>query len=151
MVAGTAFTVLMLSTSWPQGTWRLDLGVAVTLGVCAFLRRVHLGAAMLAGLSVAAAAAVVADLFDLPQEPGPITGFALAVLLGACLRRGGPPLVVASLLGSACVVALTWFTARPQEAGFTAVTVLLMVNLVGATIWGSVGRMSDAPAGSRTR
>jgi hypothetical protein len=151
MAAGATFTVYMLSTSWPPGAWRLDLCVAVAIGACAILRRWWLTPATLTAVVLAAGSALVADRADLPQEPGPITGLALAVLVGACVRRGSAPLVAATLLGSAAVATLSWFTARTNQDGFTAVTVLLLLTLTAGALCGATLRFLDAhpPRGTR--
>lgn len=140
MAAGSGFTVFMLSTSWPDGAWRLDLAVAAALTACVLLRRVRLAAATAIGLAVAAVAALVASAADLPQEPGPISGMAIAVLIATCLRRGSGSLAIAALLGAATVLAASWFTARSQEDGFTAVTDLLAIQMVVGAACGAVGR-----------
>lgn len=143
VAAGCAFTTYMLATSWPAGSWRLDLVVSVVMAVCAVVRRVHLVVATVAGLAVAAVATLVAVVAELPQEPGPTAGFALAVVVGSCVRRGDHVLVAGSLLGSVVVLVLSWAGARHQESGFTTVTMALATCLVVGAAAGAVSRMGD--------
>jgi hypothetical protein len=100
------------------------------------------------GIAIAAGGTLAAFAADLPQEPGPITGLGLAVLVGSGIRR--LPVRQAWLLGcgSAVVLVLTWATALPAQYGFTAVTVLDVIFWAVAVVMGLVTRQASATCGT---
>jgi hypothetical protein len=83
-----------------------------------------------------AAAVVVARVADPPQEPGPVTALALAVLVGSGLRTLPGPRAAAVAVGGFTVVVGTRLTVLPDAAGFTVVTVVNAVTWLVAVVLG---------------
>lgn len=105
---GIAFTAYSLGDSWGGASWLFNGVVGVVVCGLALLRRRWREKAAFAGLAVTAAAVATADIAALPQEPGPVTVLALAVLTGAAVRTAPPRRAGAVAAGGALVVAVTW-------------------------------------------
>ncbi|GAA0715971.1 hypothetical protein GCM10010199_17170 [Dactylosporangium roseum] len=145
-VVGLGLTAYLIAGSWGSLYWLFDCVAGVVAGVLALLRGPRRTWPAASGLAVAAVAAVVARVADLPQEPGPVTALALAVLVGAGVRTLPGPQAAAIAAGGFTVVVGTWLTALPDAMGFTAVTVLNTVTWLVAVALGitlrAVGRAS---------
>ncbi|GAA0943561.1 sensor histidine kinase [Actinocorallia libanotica] len=108
---GIAFTAYSLSVSWGGVSWLFNGVVGAVVCGLALLRRRWREKAAFAGLAVTAAAIGTAHFTDLPQEPGPITVLALAVLTGTVVRISPPRQACAVAAGGALVAAGTWLWA----------------------------------------
>lgn len=120
-VIGLGLTAYLIADSWGGLYWLFDCVVGVAAGALALLRGPGRTWPVAGGLAVAAVAVVVARVADLPQEPGPVTALALAVLVGAGIRNLAKVPATAVAAGGFAVVVGTWLTALP---GFTVVTVV---------------------------
>ncbi|MGI5149700.1 hypothetical protein ACQEVC_25750 [Plantactinospora sp. CA-294935] len=145
-VAGLGLTAYLIADSWGGLYWLFDCVAGTAAGVLALLRGQQRTWPVAGGLAVAAVAVVVARVADLPQEPGPVTALALAVLVGSGIRTLPGPRAAAVAAGGLAVVVGTWLTALPDAAGFTAVTVVNTVTWLVAVALGItlrvVGRAS---------
>lgn len=128
--ATLAVQVSQIAVTWGGGYWIFGCVVGLVVCVVALLRRRHRAVAATVGLTVAAAAILVARFGGLPREPGPATALGLAVLVSSAIRAlparsaggvaaAGFAVVVGSFLagppGSSTVVAelngVTWLAA----------------------------------------
>lgn len=139
LVAGLALTAYLIAASWGGLYWLFDCLAGAAAASLALLRGPRRIWPVAGGLALAALAAVVARVADLPQEPGPVTALALAVLVGSGIRTLPGPAAAAVAAGGLTVVGGTWLTALPDAAGFTAVTVVnavawLLAVAVGITL-----------------
>ncbi|MET8910189.1 hypothetical protein [Micromonospora sp. NPDC004551] len=116
---GAAFTAYMISDSWGAGYAILDTAVAAVVSLLALARRINRAWTAVGGLVVVAAAILVSQVADLPQEPGPIASLALAVLVGSALRHLPTRWGWGITAGGLAVVLACWIT-----GGFRAVAVL---------------------------
>jgi hypothetical protein len=145
-VAGLGLTAYLIADSWGGLYWLFDCVVGVAAGVLALLRGPQRAWPVVIGLAVAATAIVVARVADLPQEPGPVTALALAVLVGSGIRTLAGPRAVAVAAGGFAVAAGTWLTAIPDAAGFTVVTVVSAVTCLVAVTLGISLRVAGRPS-----
>ncbi|MEU5527826.1 hypothetical protein ABZ744_12885 [Micromonospora chersina] len=150
-VLGLAFTAFMISDSWGTGYAIFNGTVGVLVCLLALLRGVDRFRTAVAGVGLAAVAVVVSLVADLPQEPGPITGLALAVLVGSALRALPFQTAAAIGAGGLLVVVGSYLSALDNQNGFSAVTVLdalgwLAAVAAGLTLRGSDARTGVAPA-----
>jgi hypothetical protein len=136
---GILFTAFMFMTSWGGASWMFGTAVSIVMSGLALLRERHKLLITLAGLVVAAAAIGVSLKVgdDLPQEPAPVTAFALAVLVGSALRTlpAGPAAGIA--LGGIVVTAVPW------TDGLSGVTTLATMAMIAALVLGPVLRSLD--------
>ncbi|MEH0845713.1 sensor histidine kinase [Micromonospora sp. CPCC 205711] len=144
LAGGLVFTAAALRVSWGGAYWLPDCALGAAVSLLAVGRRRHRVAAALAGLAVAALAVAVAAVADLPQEPGPVTALALAVLTGSCLRTAPLRAGVAGAVAGAAVVAGSWLSALPARHGLTPVTVLAGAAWLAAVVVGLSLRRRDA-------
>jgi hypothetical protein len=144
-VLGQGVTAYLIADSWGGLYWLFDCVVGVAAGVLALLRGPRRTWPVAGGLAVAAVAVVVARVADLPQEPGPVTALALAVLVGSGIRTLPGPRAAAVAAGGLTVVVGTWLTALPDAVGFTAVTVVNTATwLVAAALGTSLRAVRQA-------
>ncbi|MEV1315093.1 hypothetical protein AB0J14_03280 [Micromonospora arborensis] len=146
-VTGLGLTAYLIADSWGGLYWLPDCVAGAVTGSLALLRGPQRSWPVAAGLAVAVVAIVVAQVADLPQEPGPVTALALAVLVGSGIRTLPGPRAAAVASGAFMVVVGTWLIAFPDEAGFTVVTVVntvtwLVAVAVGITLRAAAGRAS---------
>jgi hypothetical protein len=141
-VTGLGLTAYLIADSWGQLYWLFDCVAGMAAGALALLRGPHRPWPVLGGLVVAAVAVVVARVADLPQEPGPVTALALAVLVGSGIRTLPGPRAAALAAGGLAVVAGTWLTALPDAAGFTVVTVVNVIAWLVAVALGITLRVA---------
>ncbi|MFC6081933.1 sensor histidine kinase [Sphaerisporangium aureirubrum] len=129
--------------AWARGGDKWQFGVATGVVVCAIALRRGRGRvwAAVAGMVVAAAAAVVARLAELPSEPGPAMALALAVLVGSAVRVLPVLTAGAVAAGGFLVVAVCGFAAA--TAGLPSVMVLNGVAWLAALAVGLNLRMFD--------
>jgi len=118
--AGIALTAYLLIDSWGGTYWIFNALVAFIVCLLALLRGRRRAWPAIVGLSVAMLAGVLSLAADLPQEPGPMTALALAVLVGSAIRT--LPLLTAAAIavGGLAVVALAWVSG--SAAGSTMAT-----------------------------
>lgn len=135
-VTGLGLTAYLIVASWGGLYWLFDCVVGVVAGVLALLRGPRRTWPVAGGLAVAAVAVVVARVADLPQEPGPVTALALAVLVGSGIRTLPGLRAAAVAAGGFTVVVGTWLTALPDAAGLTVVTVVNTVTWLVAVVLG---------------
>ncbi|MDZ5442331.1 hypothetical protein U2F26_06230 [Micromonospora sp. 4G57] len=135
-VTGLGLTAYLIADSWGGLNWLFDFVAGVVAGLLALLRGPQRTWPVAGGLAVAAVAIVVARVADLPQEPGPVTALALAVLVGSGIRTLPGPRAAAVAAGGFTVVVGTWLTALPDAAGFTVVTVVNTVTWLVAVALG---------------
>ncbi|MCX4471524.1 hypothetical protein OOK41_14630 [Micromonospora sp. NBC_01655] len=129
-------TAYLVADSWGGLYWLFDCVAGAVTGLLALLRGPQRTWPVAGGLAVAAVAIVVAGVADLPQEPGPVTALALAVLVGSGIRTLPGPRAAAVAAGGFAVVVGTWLTALPDAAGFTVVTVVNTVTWLVAVALG---------------
>jgi hypothetical protein len=141
-VTGLGLTAYLIADSWGGLYWLFDCVVGAVAGVPALLRGPRRTWPVAGGLAVAAVAVVVARVSDLPQEPGPVTALALAVLVGSGIRTLPGPRAAAVAGGGLTVVVGTWLTALPDVAGFTVVTVVNTVTWLVAVALGTSLRVA---------
>ncbi|MGC4888292.1 sensor histidine kinase [Micromonospora sp. DT227] len=141
---GLAFTAVMLADSWGPRYAVLDGTVGATVCLLALRRRRDPVRTAAAGLGVAAVAVVVAHVAGLPQEPGPITGLALAVLVGSVIRAR--PVRTATAVGGTglLVIVGSLLTSLDNRHGFSAVTVFAVLCWLAAVAVGVALRLTDA-------
>ncbi|RGC65718.1 hypothetical protein C5N14_27335 [Micromonospora sp. MW-13] len=135
-VTGLGLTAYLVADSWGGLYWLFDCVAGAVTGLLALLRGPQRTWPVAGGLAVAAVAIVVAGVADLPQEPGPVTALALAVLVGSGIRTLPGPRAAAVAAGGFAVVVGTWLTALPDAAGFTVVTVVNTVTWLVAVALG---------------
>ena len=135
-VTGLGLTAYLIADSWGGLYWLFDCVAGAVAGVLALLRGPQRTWPVAGGLTVAAVAIVAARVADLPQEPGPVTALALAVLVGSGIRTLPRPRAAAVAAGGFTVVVGTWLTALPDAAGFTVVTVVNTVTWLTAVAVG---------------
>ncbi|MEV4481484.1 hypothetical protein [Micromonospora coxensis] len=136
LVTGLGLTAFLIAQSWGGLYWLFDCVAGVAAGSLALLRGPRRTWPVAGGLAVAAVAVVVARVADLPQEPGPVTALALAVLVSSAVRTLPAPAATAVAAGGLTVVVGTWLTALPDAAGFTPVTVVNAVTWLAAVTLG---------------
>jgi hypothetical protein len=141
-VTGLGLTAYLIADSWGGLYWLFDCVAGTVAGVLALLRGPRRTWPVAGGLAVAAVAVVVARVADLPQEPGPVTALALAVLVGSGIRTLPGPRAAAGAAGGFTVVVGTWLTALPDAAGFTVVTVVNTVTWLVAVALGTSLRVA---------
>ncbi|MBB5873673.1 hypothetical protein F4553_007107 [Allocatelliglobosispora scoriae] len=143
--AGLAFTACRLGDSWGGGYWVFDLALGLAVSLLALARGFHPWWPAWAGVLGAVAGITVAELFDLPQEPGPVTALALAVLVGAAVRRLPLPQAASVAAGGLAVVVGCWIT-----GGFSPMAALSTAAWLGAVPLGAVLRTLDAAGPAAT-
>lgn len=146
---GLACTAFMISDSWGAGYGIFNGVVGAIVCILALLRGLDRFRTAVAGLGVAALAVVVSLVADLPQEPGPIAGLALAVLIGSAIRTLPAQTAAAVAAGGLLVLVGSWLSALDNQGGFTAVTVLDVLGWLAAVAVGLSLRTKDARQGSR--
>lgn len=134
---GIAGTILMLVDSWGGASWTLTTTVSVVVSGLALLRRRHRALTAVAGLAATAVGIGVSAATDLPQEPGPVTALALAVLVGSALRTLPPARACGLALASLAVLAGAWVS------GDGAVLVLATLACAAALALGTGLRALD--------
>ena len=144
LVLGLAFTAYMISDSWGAGYAVVNGVVGTLVSLLALVRGVDRFRTAVAGVAVAALAVVVSLVADLPQEPGPVTGLALAVLVGAAIRTLPARTAAAVGAGGLLVVVGSWLSARDNQGGLTAVTLLDALGWLAAVTAGLTLRAADA-------
>ncbi|TDC15944.1 metal transporter [Streptomyces sp. 8K308] len=146
---GIVGTVLLLMDSWGGASWVLTSAVSVVVGALALLRRRQRTLTACAGLAVAAFGVGVSAATDLPQEPGPVTALALAVLVGSAIRALPPARAGGVWLASLAVLAGTWLSG---DGGVLVLATLAWIAAPGLGAWLRVldrGRPPvDGPVGS---
>lgn len=133
---GIAFTAFMLIRSWGGAYWLYTTAVALVMGALALIRRRRAWPAA-AGVAVAAGAVGVSMAAGLPQEPSPVAGLALAVLIGSSLRALPVRSAAAIAAGGAAVIALAWVSGPTSS---TASLALATVMVAGALVGGPLLR-----------
>ncbi|MFI5837544.1 sensor histidine kinase [Micromonospora sp. NPDC051300] len=147
---GVAVTAVMIANSWGPRYAVPDALVGVVVCALALARRRGRVRAAVAGLAVAAVAVGVSFVADLPQEPGPVSGLALAVLVGSVVRAR-PRRTAAAVAGAGLlVIAGSLLTSRDNQHGLTAVTVLDTLCWLAAIAVGLGLRRADARARAAT-
>jgi hypothetical protein len=136
---GVAFTAYMISDSWGGRYAVFDAVAAAVVCGLALARRVNRAWTAIAGLAVAAVAILVSQIANLPQEPGPITSLALAVLIGSAIRTLPAPWAGGIAAGGLAVILGCWLT-----GGFRAVAIMGTMAWVGAVVLGWSLRRYDA-------
>ncbi|GAB3419167.1 sensor histidine kinase [Flindersiella endophytica] len=137
---GAAFAVVLsvqavaIATSWGGAYSIFDCAVAAVVCALALARGRHLAGTAAAGLLVAAAAIVTAQLAGLPTEPGPATALGLAVLTGSAVRWLRPWPAGAVAAGGLTVVAGSFATAWPPSS--SAVPTLSALAWTAAIVGG---------------
>ncbi|GAB2896619.1 hypothetical protein GCM10027074_75110 [Streptomyces deserti] len=136
---GIVFTAFMFMTSWGGASWVFGTAVSIVMSGIALLRERHKLLTALAGLVVTAAAVLVSLKAgdDLPQEPAPITAFALAVLVGSALRTLPAGQAAGIAVGGIAVTVLIWLD------GFSGVTSVATLAMIVALVMGPVLRGLD--------
>ncbi|MFD5090045.1 metal transporter [Amycolatopsis thailandensis] len=133
--AGIAFTAVMLMNSWGRASWVFCTLVAVVLSALALLRERQKTLIAGAGVAVAAVAVIVSLIAgdSLPKEPSPITGLALAVLVGSAIRTlpVGPAVAIAA--GGIAVNVGAWFDGR-DTVPVLATTAMVVALVVGPSL-----------------
>ncbi|MFI5489086.1 hypothetical protein ACIBXA_30980 [Micromonospora echinaurantiaca] len=140
-VTGLGLTAYLIAASWGGLYWLFDCLAGATAASLALLRGARRTWPVAGGLAVATVATVVARVADLPQEPGPVTALALAVLVSSGIRTLPGPGATAVAAGGFAVVGGTWLTALPDAAGFTAVTVVNALTWLAAVALGITLRL----------
>jgi hypothetical protein len=144
-VTGLGLTAYLIAVSWGGLYWVFDCVAGVVAGTLALLRGPQRTWPAAWGIAVAAVAIVVARVLDLPQEPGPVTALALAVLVGSGIRTLPGPRAAAVAAGGFTVVVGTCLTVLPDAAGFTTVTSVNMVTwLVAVALWTTLSAVRRA-------
>ncbi len=133
-IAGTAY---MLMDSWAGASWVLTSAVGAVVSALALLRARQPVWTAIAGLAVVACAVGVSASVDLPQEPGPTTALALAVLVGSAIRVLPPARAAGIALASIVVMACAWIS------GGGAVVVLAALLCISAIATGLGLRVVD--------
>ncbi|MDG4800299.1 histidine kinase [Micromonospora sp. WMMD980] len=147
---GVAVTAVMIADSWGTRYAVPDVLVGVVVCALALARRRGRVRAAAAGLAVAAVAVGVSFVADLPQEPGPVSGLALAVLVGSVVRAR-PRRTAAAVAGAGLlVIAGSLLTSLDNQHGVTAVTVLDTLCWLAAVAVGVALRRADARARAAT-
>ncbi|QLQ36425.1 sensor histidine kinase [Micromonospora robiginosa] len=147
---GLAATAVMIATSWGPRYAVPDALVGVVVCALALARRRDRVRTAAAGLAVAAVAVGVSFVADLPQEPGPVTGLALAVLVGSVVRAR-PRRTAATVAGAGLlVIAGSLLTSLDNQHGLTAVTVLDTLCWLAAVAVGLALRRADTRARAAT-
>jgi hypothetical protein len=141
-VTGLGLTTYLIADSWGGLYWVFDCLTGVVAGVLALLHGPRRTWPVAGGLAVAAVAVVVARVFGLPQEPGPVTALALAVLVGSGIRTLPGRRAAAVTAGGFAVVLGTWLAALPDAAGFTVVTLVNTVTWLVAVALGIALRVA---------
>jgi hypothetical protein len=145
---GIVFTAFMFMTSWGGASWVFGSVVSIVVSGIALLRKRHGLLTAVAGLVVTAAAVVVSLKAgdDLPQEPAPITAFALSVLVGSALRTLPAAQAAGIAVGGITVIVVIWFD------GLSGVTTLATLAMAVALVMGPLlrGLDSRALAGAQT-
>ncbi|MFY1690924.1 hypothetical protein [Plantactinospora sp. WMMB782] len=141
-VVGVGLTAYLIADSWGGLYWLFDCLAGVVAGVLALLRGPRRSWPVAGGLAVAAVAVVVARIFDLPQEPGPVTALAVAVLVGSGIRTLPGRRAATVAAGGFAIVLGTWLTALPDAAGFTVMTLVNLASWLVAVALGVAMRVA---------
>ena len=137
-VPGLVFTAYVISDSWGGSYALFDAVASVVMCLLALARRISRAGTATAGLVVTATAVAVAEIGGLPQEPGPVTSLALAVLVGSAIRTLSPPWAGGIAAGGLLVVVAGWVS-----GGFKTVVVLGTLAWLGALVLGAALRLID--------
>ncbi|WP_235783489.1 metal transporter [Amycolatopsis orientalis] len=133
--AGIVFTAVMLMNSWGGTSWVFGSTVAVVLSGLALLRERQKTLIAGAGVAVAALAVVVSLIAgdSLPKEPSPITGLALAVLVGSAIRTLPSGAAMAIAAGGIAVTVGAWVDGR-TTVPYLATAVMVIALVVGPSL-----------------
>ncbi|MGW6456434.1 metal transporter [Streptomyces sp. NPDC055078] len=139
---GIAFTAYMLMNSWGGASWVFGSVVSIAVSGIALMRERHKVLTTVAGLAVTAAAVTVSRIAgeDLPQEPAPITAFALSVLVGSAIRTLPPGPAAGIAVGGVVVTAVI------GSGGLNGVTGLATTAMIAALLTGPALRGLDSRA-----
>lgn len=107
---GLALTAYMISNSWGGTYWQFDGGLSLLVCLLALARRRRRVWTAVTGLTVAAAATVIAEIAGLPHEPSPTMALALSVLVGSAVRRLPAPWAGAIAAGGLAVIIGSWLS-----------------------------------------
>jgi signal transduction histidine kinase len=139
----------LTAASWGARYWPFDAAAGLAVCACAPLRRHRLVAAVVAGLTVAAVAILLARWAHLPPEPGPALALGLSVLIGSAVRALPAWWAGAVAAAGLAVVAGTRLAAPPASPlrlgdDVTATTVLNATTWLAAVLIGLCLRWLDA-------
>lgn len=132
-------TAMMLVNSWGGNYWMFNCAAGAVVCLLALARRFHRAWTAIAALGVAAVAMVVSESGDLPQEPGPAMGMALAVLVGSAIRALPVAWAAGIAAGALAIVVACWAT-----GGFTTLSIVSSLAWLAALGIGLALRTSDA-------
>jgi signal transduction histidine kinase len=124
-----------IAASWGPGYWPFDAAAGLAVCACAVLRRRHLVAAVVAGLSIAAVAIAVVRLAHLPPEPGPGLALGLAVLIGSAVRAFPAAWAGAVAAAGLALVAGTRFATPPPVSPLRLGDDVTATTVLNATTW----------------
>ncbi|WP_280687304.1 MULTISPECIES: sensor histidine kinase [unclassified Kitasatospora] len=122
VLLGLAFAAVLAATAYwhaghPGGRgWALDCGIGAVVCVAALLRERDRLVAVAVGLSVAAAAVLVAATGYLTGQPGLAASLALTVLAGSAVRAVPPRRAAAVAAAGLAVTGLGWLVTTSQAA-----------------------------------
>ncbi|WP_234540451.1 sensor histidine kinase [Streptomyces shenzhenensis] len=122
VLLGLAFAAVLAATACWHAVhpgdrgWLLDCGIGAVVCVAALLRERDRLVAAAVGLSVAAAAVLVAAMGYLTSQPGVAASLALAVLAGSAVRALPPWRAVAVAAAGLAVTGLGWLVTISQAA-----------------------------------
>ncbi|MBB5873672.1 signal transduction histidine kinase [Allocatelliglobosispora scoriae] len=142
-VAGLVVTAGAIRATWGGGYWQLDCAAGAVVSALALCRRRHRAATAVTGLAVAAVAIAVSARAGFPQEPGPVTALALAVLVGSAIRTLPVRSAAAVTAGGFAVVLGCWLADQPFSPAPSTVTVLNAMAWLAACAGGAALRLLD--------
>lgn len=131
-------TAIAIATTWGGAYWLFDCAAGTVVCLIALARRRHRAWAAAAGLAVAATAIPVAELAELPSEPGPAMILGLGVLVGSALRSLPARSAAAVATGGLAVVVGAWL------AGFSGVAVFSTAGWLATVVVGLGLRVLEA-------
>jgi hypothetical protein len=131
LAAAIAVTAFAIGDTWGGGYWVFGCATGAVVSMFALMRWYHRALAAVAGLTVAAAAIMVARLAQLPAEPSPATALGLSVLVGSAIRTLPSPWATTIATGGLAIVVGTWLT-----DGGTAIAALNSAGWLAALVTG---------------
>jgi signal transduction histidine kinase len=126
--AALAITAFAIGGTWGGTYWVFGCAVGAVVCVLALTCR-HRAWAAVVGLAVAAGAIPIAWVADLPSEPSPAMGLALAVLVGSAIRTLSVRWAIGIATGGLAVAVGAWFVAGVTAAGMNSAGWLTAVAL----------------------